>query len=612
MPETWLVRVYHDRALVTFKECAGPVELGQQDKGAGEELFRIVALPGGGCRIAIAPTDEPAISRRHARVEEIGANRVSVRNMSEANNVGFEDGQTLRPSQERQADLPLVLKIGTRVVRIQRVTADEAGRVIRSLDEPTAAPGEDAAQDRARTPSLALAGPLEARWVFEWMRAMIAVLQSAAGDAEFFEMAARAVVENAGLDVGRVLCRQGEGWKTAAFHPATEGEYEQSNPPSRLVLDRVCAENKVSWLDPSELDEDCSSLAGVASVVAAPVRARTGEVIAILYGERRLQSLLAAGRPVSRMDAMLLEVLAVGLAAGLARVEQERAAMAMQTQFEQFFTPELARQLRGRPELLEGQDREITIVFCDIRGFSRISRKHSAATVLDWTNDVLSTLSDCVQKHQGALVDYIGDELMAMWGAPEEQPDHAERACRAALEMIAALLGVNDRWKEALGEPTAVGIGINTGIARVGNTGSQRKFKYGPLGDTVNVASRVQGACKYFKSSLLITRDTRTRLGSEFRARRLGNAYLVNISDPIELYELRGSGGLDADLAARGYEEALAAFEAGELQKAARVLGRLVNYHPDDGPSIALLARAMTGIVDEPENFDPAWRFKGK
>ena len=83
-----------------------------------------------------------------------------------------------------------------------------------------------------------------------------------------------------------------------------------------------------------------------------------------------------------------------------------------------------------------------------------------------------------------------------------------------------------------------LGIGINTGMARVGNTGSRRKFKYGPLGDTVNVASRVQGASKYFKSSLLITRATRDRLGPEFPLRRLGRARVVNIADPIELFEL--------------------------------------------------------------------------
>src|SRR6516225_1113365 len=105
--------------------------------------------------------------------------------------------------------------------------------------------------------------------------------------------------------------------------------------------------------------------------------------------------------------------------------------------------------------------------------------------------------------------------------------------------MLDSLATLNSKWQDSLGEPIGLGIGINTGIARVGNTGSQRKFQYGPLGPTVNIASRAQGACKYFKSSLLITKATRDRLGQEFPVRRLGKARAVNLTDPIELYELR-------------------------------------------------------------------------
>jgi adenylate cyclase len=296
----------------------------------------------------------------------------------------------------------------------------------------------------------------------------------------------------------------------------------------------------------------------------------------------------------------------------LARLEQERARLSLQTQLEQFFTPDLARELVTRPELLSGQDLEITVLFCDIRGFSRISRNHGPAFTLDWINDVLSTLSDCVLKHQGVLVDYIGDELMAMWGAPQAQSDHPERACRAALEMIASVRQLNERWQKLLGEAMALGIGINTGVARVGNTGSRRKFKYGPLGDTVNVASRVQGASKYFKSSLLITRATRDRLGAGFNLRRLGAAKVVNIAEPIELYELSSPHPTDIPELCSAYEEALAAFEAREFRKATGILGRLVYVHRDDGPSFALLARAISCLVDEPEAFDPAFRLKDK
>ena len=119
---------------------------------------------------------------------------------------------------------------------------------------------------------------------------------------------------------------------------------------------------------------------------------------------------------------MLVEVIAVGVSTGLARMEQEHAALTLQTQFEQFFTPELARQLAAHPELLTGRDMEITVLFCDIRGFSRITRNHGTEFTLEWINECCSTLSDCVLRHQGVLVDYIGDELMAMWVPPRPSP----------------------------------------------------------------------------------------------------------------------------------------------------------------------------------------------
>jgi adenylate cyclase len=613
MADSWLLRVYDDGALAMFKECTGPLELGRQDDRAEERLYQLSPLPKRGSRVAIARSDEVRISRRLAWVEEAAEGRVLVRNLSAHVSFSVEGAPPLRPGRECQVDLPVVLMLGGKVVRIQQVALEDSTSAIQSLENPTDLP-LNGADEGARFTTLDLrASPVpDVAGVIGWLRAMIRVLQSAASDVDFFQKAAQAVVEVVRLDLGRVLTRDGNDWKTTTFFPGSDGEYEQNNPPSRLVLKRICDAKRTSWFDPLGIDEDCSSLAGVASVVAAPVLSRAGEVIAILYGERRLQSLLMAARPVTRLDAMLIEVLAVGVSAGLARLEEERARFSLQTQLEQFFTKELAGQLVTRPELLTGQDLEITTLFCDIRGFSRISRNHGTAFTLEWINEVLSTLSDCVLEHNGVLVDYIGDELMAMWGAPEAHPDDAERACRAALKMIGSVEALNARWQERLGEPMGLGIGINTGMARVGNTGSRQKFKYGPLGDTVNVASRVQGACKYFKSSLLITRATRDRLGPGFCTRRLGSACVVNIADPIELFELFPPDQPDLPELCSAYEQALAAFEARDFLTASSILGRLVSTHREDGPSFALLARAIGYFVDEPETFDPAFRLKGK
>ena len=158
----------------------------------------------------------------------------------------------------------------------------------------------------------------------------------------------------------------------------------------------------------------------------------------------------------------------------------------------------------------------MTLLFCDVRGFSRVSEKLGPAGSLRWMNDVMTELSGCVLAEGGVLVDYVGDEVMAMWGAPQDQPDQADRAVRAALAMLAALPASTAAGRQAWATTTEIGVGVNTGPAQVGNTGSRFKFKYGPLGNTVNLGSRVQGLTKYLKRPLLVTRATRERLGDGF------------------------------------------------------------------------------------------------
>jgi len=195
------------------------------------------------------------------------------------------------------------------------------------------------------------------------------------------------------------------------------------------------------------------------------------------------------------------------------------------------------------------------------------------------------------------LVDYIGDELMAMRGAPAAQPDQAVRAVRASVAMVNTLSGLNQQWEKMLGASMDLGIGLNTGVAQVGNTGSEFKFKYGPLGDPVNVASRVQGLTKYLKSRLLLTADTRQKLGPEFIARRVVKTRLVNIPGEFDLYEVELAGNAERRVFYLESEAALNHLEAGRFIEAARSVGALIRDHPGDGPLLLVLARAANMLV---------------
>jgi adenylate cyclase len=199
-----------------------------------------------------------------------------------------------------------------------------------------------------------------------------------------------------------------------------------------------------------------------------------------------------------------------------------------------------------------------------------------------------------------------------MWGAPQEQPDHARLACLAALDMLARIPELNARWQEALDGPMALGVGINSGKARVGNMGSRQKFKYGPLGHTVNLASRVQGATKYLRCRVLVTKFTQAQLGADFDTRRLCKVRVVNIEEPVDLYEVAAHAPPVWHDLKTHYEQALDEFERGDFRAAARLLGPLLGEHADDGPALVLSARTLNCLVEQPAKFDPVWELPGK
>jgi adenylate cyclase len=332
----------------------------------------------------------------------------------------------------------------------------------------------------------------------------------------------------------------------------------------------------------------------------------------MVYGARR-----GAGRSpeISPLEAQLTQVLAAAVAAGLARQASEAQAARRRVQFEQFFTSDLAAALDRDPRLLEGREREVTVLFADIRGFSEVSERLPARLSCELIRDFMEQFTARIVESSGVVVDYMGDGLLAMWNAPVDQPDHAALACRAALAMRDALPELNRRWQDRLGRPLGVGIGLNSGPALVGNTGSQKKFKYGPLGHTVNLGSRVEGATKHLGVALLITGPTRDRLNATFATRRLCRARVVGIAGEVDLHELHAeSESSDWQSRRETYERALALYETGAWSEACQALLPLLTRSEGtyDLPSLTLLGRAVECIKAPPLHFDPVLELKFK
>jgi adenylate cyclase len=518
-----------------------------------------------------------------------------------------ENNGVIEPSEQRNLSPPFALIVGDRTFDVAAPSED----AMVSLVNATMAPGrQKPPSTQIRTISAMRDDVADGHGenLVEWLQEAMFVFQSAASSPDFLERAAQAVVNLVGLDTAAVLIWEQGQWKQETVC-TRRGTVSANWQPSMTILDASREQKHTFRRAPKQ--QNAASLMGVEALVAAPILNPQGEVIGAIYGDRRQPPPDGNSVDITQLEAMLVALLASGVSAGMARMDQERAALAERVRFEQFFMPELARQLELQPDLLEGKDASISALFCDVRGFSRLSEKLGPVRTFAWISDVMEELSECVQRFEGVLVDYIGDELIAMWGAPVERPDHAALACQAAVEMIAKLHSLSQRWIDELGEEISVGVGISSGIARVGNTGSKRKFKYGPLGNTVNLASRVQGATKHLKSSILITGDTVDQLGPEIERRRLARVRVVNIEAPVDLYELAANAAADWCQLRDRYEEALGFLERSEFLMATKCLGNLVAEYPSDGPTQLLLSRAVDALI-APDEFDFVWELDSK
>ncbi|MGC1456502.1 MAG: adenylate/guanylate cyclase domain-containing protein, partial [Nitrospirota bacterium] len=184
-----------------------------------------------------------------------------------------------------------------------------------------------------------------------------------------------------------------------------------------------------------------------------------------------------------------------------------------------------------------GQKVELTVLFSDIRGFTTISETTPPEKVVEMLNIHFSVMAGIILKHNGTIDKYIGDAIMAFWGAPVKMADHAEKAVLAAVEMLEGLKEVNKTLRErGFDQEVKIGIGINTGEATIGNIGSEQKKNYTVVGDTVNLSSRLEGITKEFKTPLLFSEYTYEKIKSRIDCKLMGNVKVKGREQPVTIY----------------------------------------------------------------------------
>jgi len=217
-------------------------------------------------------------------------------------------------------------------------------------------------------------------------------------------------------------------------------------------------------------------------------------------------------------------------------------------------SPEVATELLQKGVALGGEEREVTVLFSDLRSFTSMSEDLPPQEMLGILNHYFSRMSAIVEKHGGVVDKYVGDALMALFGAPLAKPDDADRALQTALEMTEALDELNEQWQEAGLPAIGVGIGINTDVVVAGNMGSATRLNYTVIGDGVNLASRLEGLTKTpeYETRIIVSASTLAKARLPFRTRRLGEVAVKGKQRETEIFALLGRSDSDP---ANGAEE---------------------------------------------------------
>ena len=232
--------------------------------------------------------------------------------------------------------------------------------------------------------------------------------------------------------------------------------------------------------------------------------------------------------------------LAMAVVYGGTVVENQMLAQREKRRLARFFSPAVLREIvRHRGELGRSR-RTITVLFSDIRGFTPIAERLSPEEIAELLRDYMTSMTDIVFKHGGTVTQFVGDEIMALYNAPFDQPDHAEQAVRTAIEFQEHVKEISARWEARCGSPLRTGVGINTGPAVVGVVGSAQRVEYGAIGDTINLGSRLESLTKEFATPIIISESTFALLRDQFHCRSLGEIAVKGKSLAVKMYGVEG------------------------------------------------------------------------
>jgi adenylate cyclase len=362
--------------------------------------------------------------------------------------------------------------------------------------------------------------------------------------------------------------------------------------------------------------------AGVPAVILGVLATAIAAAISLSFGGKWWQSALLAivwlGVPVfvgfvAYAKGQWWPVATHGLGSGLALVgalaanylAEGRQKAFIKQAFNHYLSGDVIEKIIRDPSHLQlgGEKRELTIMFTDLAGFSTFSERLGPVELTTLLNDYLTEMTDIIMEEGGTLDKYEGDAIIAFWNAPLGQPDHAVRACRAAMRCQRRLAELRDVFTQRTGATLRMRVGLNTGDVVVGNMGSKKRFNYTILGDAANLASRLEGANKAFGTETMVSGSTWQLVHSEFQGRKLADLRVVGRKTAVPVYELSGFASETSPPAWDTFAAGLDRFRKGDFAGAQELFMQL----PDDPAARSYARRCADLCAHPPVVWDGVW-----
>jgi adenylate cyclase len=286
-------------------------------------------------------------------------------------------------------------------------------------------------------------------------------------------------------------------------------------------------------------------------------------------------------------------------------IQERKEKSFIKNAFGQYLSPKVIEQLMDDPSHLSlgGQRREMTAFFSDVQGFSTISESLTPDELVQLLNEYLTEMCNIIAAHDGTIDKFEGDAIIAFWGAPLVQPDHAVLSCLACIDMQNRLVELRKRWAEEGKPQLLVRMGVNSGPMVVGNMGSQTRMDYTIMGDSVNLAARLEGANKFYKIFTMISEFTYVLAKDFVEVRELDTIRVVGKSEPITVYELLDRKGMVTGERASvmaTYHKGLELYKQRLYKEALTVFESVLAISPADGPSATYIIRCKEFMATPP------------